>query len=128
MTGAIAVSAACLLLFALGRLCRRHVRDPLIAGLIGVGLGVAVTIGPFALGNLSRGWPSSWIRLMLAAHPLTTAASAAGIDLLHLDYIYRLSPLAHRGVLQPDWSLSTLVTVILFAAAWKAGRALPQES
>ena len=104
----------------LGRIIRLASHDPLLAGLAGLLFSVALTIGPFVLGPLMSNVPLSAFTWMLFANPLVTVSTAAGIDLLHLDLIYRLSPLAHRGVALPAWTTACSGYAVLGLAAYGA--------
>ncbi len=113
---AFLVSAACLV--AWGRVGRPSVGSELTTGLTGLLAATALTIGPFALGPLMSDLPLGAYNWMLLANPLVTVSSAAGIDLLHLDLLYRLSPLAHRGVALPAWTTACSGYAVLGLAGY----------
>jgi hypothetical protein len=122
---ALAISVAALV--GVGRLSRALMHDSLAAALAGLIASVLLVGGVFALGpwagELSIGATSS----VLLANPLVTVASAAGIDFLHLDEIYRTSPLAHRGVALPAWTAACAIYAVIGLAAFGASR-LPSRS
>jgi hypothetical protein len=117
---ALAISIGALI--QLGRVIRAALGDQLLAALVGLAAAVALTIGPFAAGSISGSLSLSQSTWLLAANPLVTTAAAAGIDLLHLDAIYRTSPLAHRGVALPAWTTVCAVYALLGLAAFGASR------
>lgn len=122
MTGYGALVVATFALTELGRVMRSAVRTPLAAGLIGWLVALAVTVGPFALGPLMRDLPLGAYHWLLMANPLVTVATASGIDLLHLDVIYRSSPLAHRGVALPAWTMASIGYAVFGCATFGASR------
>jgi len=109
----------------LGRLVRIVTVDRLAGALAALGLGVLLVVGVFAVGPLADGLSTTASVWLLAANPLVSIASAAGIDLLHLDTIYRTSPLAHRGVVLPAWSTACAVYAVAGIAAHGASRLRP---
>ena len=122
LSGHAALLVAAFALTELGRTTRALVRDPLAAGLIGWLIAMAVTLGPFALGPLMGDLPLGAYNWMLLANPLVTVATASGIDFLHLDLIYRSSPLAHRGVVLPAWTTASVVYAFLGGALFGVSR------
>lgn len=103
-SGHAALAVALVALAQIGLVARIVLGDELLAGMAGLLLSLALTIGPFALGPLAGDLSSHASRWILFVNPLVTVSSAAGIDFLHLDLIYRISPLAHRGVALPAWT------------------------
>ncbi len=117
VSGALALAVSIALMIQLGRLARTAISDALSAALAGLMVAAAVTIGPFAAGPLLENLSPAQSRWLLTFNPLVTIASAAGIDLLHLDTIYRTSPLAHRGVALPAWTTACAVYAAVGLAA-----------
>lgn len=121
--GALLVSAAALA--ATGRLARGFFADRLAAAMCAVGVGVLVVIGVFAMAPLTANLSASASKWLLFVNPLVAVTTAAGIDLLHLDTIYRTSPLAHRGVALPAWTTACAVYAVVGLAAYGASRIRP---
>jgi hypothetical protein len=66
----------------------------------------------------------SVIDLAMTASPLVSMASAAQIDILRIDTLYRISPLAHLHVEYPAWYTAvgwhlTLALCCFLALVWK---------
>lgn len=110
---ALAVITAAFVQFGYG--VRRLLPSDLTAAFAAVACVASVTVGPFAVGPLLGDLSLSASRWLLSANPLVTIATAAGIDLLHVDMIYRTSPLAHRGVALPAWP-ATCIGYVLFGS------------
>jgi len=117
----IAVAA----LVEVGRVVRTFFADRLTAAMAGFGAGVLLVAGIFALAPLTREVSSTHGRWLLLSNPLVAVTSAAGIDLMHIDTIYRTSPLAHRGVAVPAWTTACLVYAVVGLAAIGASRIRP---
>jgi hypothetical protein len=125
LAGHVVVLVVTLAFAMWGRLLRRLFPDDLSAGLAALLAGLLVTMGPFLAGAAVARvpfWDTGWL---LATNPLMAVASAAGIDLLHLDVIYRTSPLAHRGVALPAWSAVCGAYAITGLAAYGVSRLRP---
>ena len=122
---ALIVSVAALV--ELGRAVRVLIADPLSAAMAGVSIGVLVVIGVFAVGPLTADLSSTQAAALLLLNPLVAVTSAAGIDLLHLDTIYRTSPLAHRGVALPAWTTACVVYATTGLAAHGVSRLRPRS-
>lgn len=120
--GHAALLVSLLALHQTGRAFRAAVTDPMLAGLAGIVLGISVTVAPFALGPLMTDLPLGAYNSLLLANPLVTVATASGIDFLHLDLIYRLSPLAHRGVALPAWTTACIGYAVFGGALFGASR------
>jgi hypothetical protein len=117
------ISAA--VLVQIGRLIPTWLSERLSASLCAFGIGALLTVGVFLLGPMTPQTSPGASRVLLSANPLVTVASAAGIDLLHLDVIYRTSPLAHRGIALPSWTTACLVYLITGIAVHGARRLRP---
>ena len=111
-----ALGAGCLALGALGGFCALVFRDTLDAAAaslsVAVLLGAGVLLGGPAIGDL----PRPLIDGALLASPLVTTASAAGIDILRTDVLYRVSPLAHIGSEYSEWYAASAVYLAFTAA------------
>ena len=111
----------------LGRLAGAFVADRLAGALTALGIGVLLVAGAFAAGPLTGDLSATASMWLLVANPLVAITSAAGIDLLHLDTIYRTSPLAHRGVVLPAWTTACAVYAVTGLAAHGASRLRPRS-
>jgi hypothetical protein len=104
-------------------------RDPLDAAAFSVGLAVLAAFGVFAAGPLAANLPTPIVNAALIASPIVSAASAADVDLLRTDLLYRISPLAHGRFDYPAWFTPLIVygTLLLISLAGTA-RALRKGS
>jgi hypothetical protein len=125
VSGHLALIIALVAIAELGRLARAIFEDRLAAGLAALTASVIVVAGIFALAPLTENVSPAGSHWLLVANPLVTVTSAAGIDLLHLDTIYRTSPLAHRGVVLPAWTTACAVYAVVGLAASGASRIRP---
>ncbi|TAK15268.1 MAG: hypothetical protein EPO35_07965 [Acidobacteria bacterium] len=123
--GHLALAVSIVALVELGRATRVFMTDPLSAAMGGLGIGLLLVIGIFALGPLTADLSSRQAAALLLANPFVAVTSAAGIDLLHLDTIYRTSPLAHRGVALPAWTTACVVYAMTGLAAHGVSRLRP---
>ena len=78
-------------------------RDPLDAAAVSAGTALVAALGLFAAGPMAADLPTPIVNAALSANPIVAAASAADVDLLRTDLLYRLSPLAHRSFDYPSW-------------------------
>jgi hypothetical protein len=91
---------------AWGSLCGVLFRDQLdaagIALTVAVGAALGILVGGASVGELPR-----WlVTIGLAANPIVAVASAAQIDVVRMDLIYQISPLAHVQMDYPTWYLA----------------------
>ena len=130
-SAAVAGPVACLIgsvfLWHVGRVLRALIGDTLSAAMAGASIGALLTLGAFAAGPLTSDWPAALINVALISNPLITTASAAQIDFLHIDTIYRTSPLAHRGLALPAWTTACVVYAVVGLAAYGASRIRPRS-
>lgn len=120
-----ALAVSLFVLHRIGRLCRVAALAPLEAALLGLVIGTTLVTGIFVVGPLLENLAPATIRWLLGANPVVTIAAAASIDLLHLDVIYRTSPLAHRGVAPPSWAMACIAYLLVGLAAHGASRLRP---
>jgi hypothetical protein len=121
-----AVAAA---LAAFGAFCGARFSDPLDAAACSLALVLLAAVGLLVAGAwvaLAPGWI---VRAGLFASPLVAIASAAGIDLVRMDTLYRISPLAHLHIEYPTWYAACawhlLLTFVSFLALrWKGAPAV----
>ena len=115
----LGISALALAMF--GTLCAAAFRDELDAAAISVTAAVAIAFGVLIAGPLVEGWPAWANNAALTASPLVAAASAAHVDVLRSDWLYRMSPIAHQRFDYPEWYAAATwhgaVTLLLFACA-----------
>jgi hypothetical protein len=123
--GHLALVVSILALAEVGRLARTLFADRLAAAMAGLFTSAIVVIGIFAMAPLTENISAAQSQWLLFANPLVAVTSAAGIDLLHLDTIYRTSPLAHRGVVVPAWTTACAVYAVVGLAAYGASRIRP---
>ena len=128
LTGHVAFLVSALSAIEITRLSRSALSSDMAAGLAGVVTAIGLSIGPFALGPLLRDGSLSLYGWILFANPLVTIASAAGIDLLHVDVIYQLSPLAHRGVALPAWMAACSTYAVLGLAGFGVSSLRPRSA
>jgi hypothetical protein len=88
---------------AVGVFFSAMLRDPLDAGLASLAvtltLGIGILVGGPSVSDLPRGI----VNAALAGSPLVASAAAANIDLLRLDILYHVSPIAHFQFAYPSW-------------------------
>ncbi len=109
-------------LAALGAWLGSALRDPLDAAALSTGAAIAAALGLLALGPLGADLPTTIVNAALAASPIVANASAANVDVLRTDLLYRISPLAHRRFDYPTWyaALALYGAVLLISVAGTA--------
>lgn len=127
LLGHVALIISVATLAQAGKLIRLFVADRLSGGLIALAASTLVVLGIFVVGPLAGRLSASATAVALFANPLVAITSAAGIDLLHLDAIYRTSPLAHRGVALPAWTSASAVYAVVGLAAYGTSRIRPRS-
>ena len=125
--GHVALIVSVAAMAEIGRMVTTPFSDRLAGALAAFGDGVILVIGVFAEGPLADGLSKRASVWLLTANPLVAITSAAGIDFLHLDTIYRTSPLAHRGVVLPAWTTACAVYAVAGIAAHGASRLRPRS-
>ena len=125
--GHVALMIPVLALAQAGQLIRIFVKDRLAGALVALTASTLLVVGVFAVGPLAGRLSTSASAVALAANPLVAITSAAGIDLLHLDAIYRTSPLAHRGASLPAWTTASAVYAVVGLAAYGVSRIRPRS-
>lgn len=96
--------------------------DPLDAAALSVGSALVAAFGIFAAGPLAANLPTAVVNAALMASPIVSTASAADVDLLRTDLLYRISPLAHGRFDYPSWfaPLAAYGTLLLISLAGTA--------
>lgn len=114
-------------LAGIGRAARAFFSDRVAAAMASLVVSVLVVAGIFAMAPLTANLSPAATKWLLFANPLVSVTSAAGIDLLHIDTIYRTSPLAHRGVVLPAWTTACAVYAAAGLAMFGAARIRPRS-
>jgi hypothetical protein len=78
-------------------------RDPLDAAAVSTSAALLAAVGLVAAGPIAVDLPTGLVNLALSASPIVSTASAANVDLLRTDLLYRISPLAHQRFEYPSW-------------------------
>lgn len=123
----VLLACASTAMVAAGTCAAATLRDPLDAGAV---VSLASLVAAFAClgaGPAIDLLPRSLLGFALAVSPFTAAASAAGLDIMHDEWIYRLSPLAHEQLPFVDWRLSAAAYVFAavlctVATSWRTSR------
>jgi hypothetical protein len=105
--------AVTLALSSWGALCAAWCRNPLDAvalSLVTVGM---ISGGVLVAGGLVAELPQTMIELALIASPLVAVASGAHIDLVRMDVLYQISPLAHMRFDYPAWETACRLYLML---------------
>lgn len=92
---------------AVGVFCSAALRDPLDAGLASLAVTLTLGIGILVAGPSVSDLPRGIVNAALAGSPLVASAAAADIDLLRLDVLYHVSPIAHVQFAYPSWYTAT---------------------
>jgi hypothetical protein len=95
--------AVALALAAWGALCGAWFSDPLDAAAFSLVIALAAAGGLLVSGAAVADLPRPMIALGLIASPLVVIASAAQIDIVRMDLLYQISPLAHVQIDYPVW-------------------------
>ena len=124
--------AAAVALAAVGRMWRAIFADVLDAAALTLASVLALTLGVLAAGPLSSDLPTPALNFLLGVNPLIAVMSAAGVDILRSELLYRLSPIAHRQFEYPAWSFSfglfCVTAAIAFVITAAARRRFATES
>ena len=120
------VAAVALALAVFGAFCGVAFADPLDGAACSLGLVLLAAAGLLVAGASLDGVPRPLIDLALRASPLVAMTSAARIDILRMDVLYQISPLAHVQVDYPTWyAASGWHLVLAFSCflglVWKCG-------
>lgn len=92
-----------LALAALGAWLGSTFHDPLDAAAFSTGAALVAALGLFALGPLGSDLSTGIVNAALSASPIVSVAWATNVDLLRIELLYRISPLAHRQFEYPVW-------------------------
>jgi hypothetical protein len=108
--------AAALLFMGLGAAAGSWWRDPLDAAALSICAALLITIGPFLAGPLAGLASRPAVNTILTINPLVATAAAADIDVLRMDLLYRMSPIAHRQFAYPSWPVSAGIFALAAAS------------
>jgi hypothetical protein len=122
VTAHLVLAAALALFWAIGAAAASRVRHTLDAALAASAVSCLFAVGSVAAGARLVAWSGRALNAMLLLTPPVAVGAAADVDVLHLDAIYRVSPLAHVQFAYPAWPASataylTIATAVLVAAA-----------
>jgi hypothetical protein len=110
---------AALAMCSIGAAAAAWLDHPLDAAAFGLAVSLALGLGLFAAGPLLDGAPLALVNAALLASPVVAVASAADIDLLRGDPLYRFSPIAHSQFDYPAWPAAcatyAAIAVVCFA-------------
>ncbi|HUK37131.1 MAG TPA: hypothetical protein VLV86_24615 [Vicinamibacterales bacterium] len=131
----VTLSIATLAATALGAAAAASMDHPLDAAGCALLLSLLAGVGVLVSGPLVADAPAGLVNAALAASPIVATASAANIDVLRGDLLYRFSPIAHRAFDYPSWTTACLIYAALAAIAFMLvvmrvnprGRTLPAE-
>jgi hypothetical protein len=121
-----ALAAVTLALAMFGALCGSRFQDELDAALCSLSLAVFAAGGLLVAGASVADMPRGLLNVALVASPLVAITSAAQIDLVRIDVLYQISPLAHLGIDYPVWSVVSVSYLVLAAVCFagvRTGRA-----
>lgn len=119
----LTLAAVTLALASWGALCGAWFLDPLDAAACSLLVAVAAAGGVLVGGAAIADLPRPVIAAALNASPVVVLSTAAQIDIVHLDLLYQISPLAHLQIDYPAWQLAgagymTMALVCLMALAY----------
>jgi hypothetical protein len=100
--------AVALALAAWGAFCGGCFRDPLDAAAVSLIVVLMAAVGLFVAGASVADVPRQLVALALTANPLVVIAAAANIDIVRMDLLYQISPLAHTQVDYPAWHIASV--------------------
>ena len=111
-------AAACASL-AIGAAGTRVFDHPLDAAATALLLALSAGVGLFAGGPVVAEAPAAVVNAALVTSPIVAIASAANVDVLRGEFLYRFSPIAHGEFQYPAWvtasSLYAALAVVCFA-------------
>jgi hypothetical protein len=96
-----------LALAAWGALCGAVCRDALDAAAVSLLTAMIAAGGLLVAGAVVADLPRSMTAIGLTANPLVVLASAARIDIVRMDVLYQISPLAHVQIDYPAWNVAS---------------------
>lgn len=120
------MAAVAFALAVFGAFCGASFADPLDGAACSLSLVLLAAAGVLVGGASLEFVPPPFIDLALTASPMVAMTSAARIDILRMDALYQISPLAHLQVDYPAWhTASGWYLVFAFSSylglVWKCG-------
>jgi hypothetical protein len=103
----VTLLSVALALAAGGALCGAWFRNPLDAAASGLAIAMTAAAGLLVAGAAVSLVPRTLVEWGLTASPFVAVTSAAHIDILHMDLLYQISPLAHLRVDYPEWRVAS---------------------
>jgi hypothetical protein len=110
--------AVTLALSAWGAMCAAWCRNPLDAVALSLVTVAMISGGILVVGSVVGEVPQAMIEFALLASPLVVVASAAHIDLVRMDVLYQISPLAHMRFDYPGWESACGLYLLLASACF----------
>jgi hypothetical protein len=112
------LAAVALALAAFGAFCGTAFSDPLDAAACSLTIVLLAAGGLLVAGASVSEAPRALLDLAMTASPLIAMTSAAHIDIVRMDMLYVISPLAHLQVSYPSWQTAcaaySLVAALCF--------------
>jgi hypothetical protein len=102
-TSHVSIASVTLALAGVGALCGATFRDPLDASACSLTVALTAALGVLAAGAWIADIPRGVTDAAMLGSPLVAMASAAHIDLVRMDLLYQISPLARLGFAYPEW-------------------------
>ena len=99
----LTLAAVALALGAWGALCGAWFRDQLDAAAVSFVVPLIAAVGLLVGGASVADFPRPVVAVALAASPIVAVASAAHVDIVRMDLLYQISPLAHMQMDYPQW-------------------------
>jgi hypothetical protein len=97
------LAATALALTLAGAACAAALDDPLDAAGVSLAMSLVVSVG-LLVGGAGVGDAPRWlVSLALMASPLVAVASATQVDIVRMEPLYQMSPLAHLSIDYPTW-------------------------
>ena len=100
------LAAVAFALAAFGALTATFFHDTLDAAACSLTIALVAAGGLLVAGASVADMPKGLVDFALLASPLVAVASSAHIDLVRMDVLYQISPLAHLGTEYPDWQVA----------------------
>jgi hypothetical protein len=117
-TAHLTLAAVTLALAALGAVFGAARLDPLDAAACSLIVALAAAGGVLLLGAPVADAPRPLVDAALLASPFVAVASAAHVDILRMDLLYQISPLAHLTIEYPAWHTAALWHLAAAAAGF----------
>jgi hypothetical protein len=121
------IAAVAMALAAFGAFCATTFSDPLDAAACSLASVLIVAAGVLVAGTWVGLAPAWLVRTAVFVSPLVAMTAASGIDLVRIDLLYQISPLAHLRIDYPTWYVAcgwyTFLTLGFLSLCWIRGAA-----